>query len=62
MLPGIFATFSPIDIESYDFESPELEANDILMQEFSAAGGMEAFPYVGTLLRITLEKTTLKRI
>ena len=43
MLPGIFATFSPIDIESYDFESPELEANDILMQEFSAAGGMEAF-------------------
>ncbi len=43
MLPGISATFSPIDIESYDFESPELEANDILMQEFSAAGGIEAF-------------------
>ncbi|MEC7720672.1 MAG: MMPL family transporter, partial [Candidatus Thermoplasmatota archaeon] len=43
MLPGISATFSPIDIESYDLESPELEANDILMEEFSAAGGIEAF-------------------
>tara|TARA_Y100001968_G_scaffold320745_1_gene354118 strand:- start:1872 stop:4997 length:3126 start_codon:yes stop_codon:yes gene_type:complete len=43
MLPGISATFSPIDIESYDLESPELEANDILMEEFSSAGGIEAF-------------------
>ena len=43
MLPGISATFSPIDIESYDLESPELDANDILMEEFSAAGGIEAF-------------------
>ena len=43
MLPGISATFSPIDIESYDLESPELEANGILMEEFSAAGGIEAF-------------------
>ncbi len=43
MIPGISATFSPIDIESYDLESPELEANDILMEEFSAAGGIEAF-------------------
>ena len=43
MLPGISATFSPIDIESYDLESPELEANDILLEEFSAAGGIEAF-------------------
>ena len=42
-LPGISATFSPIDIESYDLESPELEANDILMEEFSSAGGIEAF-------------------
>ena len=43
MLPGISATFSPIDIESYDLESPELDANEILMDEFSAAGGIEAF-------------------
>ena len=39
MLPGISATFSPIDIESYDMESPELDANEILMEEFSSAGG-----------------------
>ena len=43
MLPGISATFSPIDIESYDMESPELDANEILMEEFSSAGGIEAF-------------------
>ncbi|GIS92708.1 MAG: hypothetical protein CM1200mP21_10030 [Candidatus Poseidoniales archaeon] len=43
MLPGISATFSPIDIESYDLESPELDANEILMDKFSAAGGIEAF-------------------
>ncbi|SVA34697.1 uncharacterized protein METZ01_LOCUS87551, partial [marine metagenome] len=43
MLPGLSAAFSPIDIESYDLESPELEANDVLMEEFSSAGGIEAF-------------------
>ena len=43
MLPGISATFSPIDIESYDMESPELDANEVLMEEFSSAGGIEAF-------------------
>ena len=35
MLPGISATFSPIDIESYDLESPELDANEVLREEFS---------------------------
>ena len=30
MLPGILATFEPIDIESYDMESPELDANYVL--------------------------------
>ena len=43
MLPGISATLSPIDIESYDLESPELDANAVLMEEFSSAGGIEAF-------------------
>ena len=43
MLPGISATLSPIDIESYDLESPELDANEVLMEEFSSAGGIEAF-------------------
>ena len=27
MIPGILATFEPIDIESYEMESPELDAN-----------------------------------
>ncbi len=43
MLPGISATLSPIDIESYDLESPELDADAVLMEEFSSAGGVEAF-------------------
>jgi|TARA_B110000263_G_scaffold153409_1_gene133175 hypothetical protein len=43
MLPGISATFSPIDIESYDMESPELDANKVLLKEFPSAGGIEAF-------------------
>ncbi|PXF25172.1 MAG: hypothetical protein CXX70_08280 [Methanobacteriota archaeon] len=43
MLPGISATFSPIDIESYDLESPELDANEVLRKEFSSAGNIWAF-------------------
>lgn len=43
MLPGISATFSPIDIESYDLESPELDANEVLREEFSSAGNIWAF-------------------
>ena len=43
MLPGISATFSPIDIESYDIESPELDANEVLREEFSSAGNIWAF-------------------
>ena len=37
MIPGIIASFEPIDIESYDMESPELEANQVLRDEFTAA-------------------------
>jgi len=43
MLPGISATFSPIDVESYDLESPELDANEVLREEFSSAGNIWAF-------------------
>ena len=32
MIPGIMATFEPIDIESYDMESPELDANYVLRE------------------------------
>ncbi len=38
MIPGVLATFEPIDIESYEMESPELDANIVLREEFTAAG------------------------
>jgi len=43
MLPGLSATFSPIDVESYSLESPELDANEVLREEFTAAGNLWAF-------------------
>lgn len=43
MLPGIVASFEPIDIESYDMESPELDANQVLREEFTAAGNIWGF-------------------
>ena len=43
MIPGIIASFEPIDIESYDMESPELEANQVLRDEFTAAGNIWGF-------------------
>ena len=32
MVPGIIATLEPIDIESYDMESPELDANPVIFR------------------------------
>ncbi|MBR79333.1 MAG: hypothetical protein CMA88_00890 [Euryarchaeota archaeon] len=43
MVPGIMASFEPIDIESYDMESPELDANQVLREEFTAAGNIWGF-------------------
>ena len=43
MIPGIFATFEPIDIESYEMESPELDANQVLRDEFTSAGNIWGF-------------------
>ena len=43
MVPGIIATLEPIDIESYDMESPELDANLVLREEFTAAGNIWGF-------------------
>jgi len=43
MIPGIIASFEPIDIESYDMESPELDANQVLREEFTAAGNIWGF-------------------
>ncbi|MDP6905971.1 MAG: MMPL family transporter [Candidatus Thalassarchaeaceae archaeon] len=36
MIPGLFETLSPIDIESYDLESPELTAERVINEEFTA--------------------------
>ncbi|HJM13437.1 MAG TPA: MMPL family transporter [Candidatus Thalassarchaeaceae archaeon] len=43
MIPGVLATFEPIDIESYEMESPELDANIVLREEFTAAGNIWGF-------------------
>tara|TARA_B000000475_G_scaffold11977_1_gene10629 strand:+ start:1173 stop:4424 length:3252 start_codon:yes stop_codon:yes gene_type:complete len=43
MIPGILATFEPIDIESYEMESPELDANMVFREEFTAAGNIWGF-------------------
>ena len=43
MIPGIIASSEPIDIESYDMESPELDANQVLREEFTAAGNIWGF-------------------
>ena len=43
MIPGIIASSEPIDIESYDMKSPELDANQVLREEFTAAGNIWGF-------------------
>jgi len=43
MIPGFTATLTPIDIESYNLESPELEAAEVMREEFSGAGNIWGF-------------------
>ena len=43
MLPGFIATLTPIDIESYNLDSPELEASEVMREEFSGAGNIWGF-------------------
>ncbi|MBT3600955.1 MAG: MMPL family transporter [Euryarchaeota archaeon] len=43
MLPGFAATLTPIDVESYNLESPELEAAEVMREEFSGAGNIWGF-------------------
>ena len=43
MIPGFAATLTPIDIESYNLESPELEAAEVMREEFSGAGNIWGF-------------------
>ena len=40
MIPGFAATLTPIDVESYNLESPELEAAEVMREEFSGAGNI----------------------
>jgi hypothetical protein len=37
MVPGLIASLTPIDIESYDLDSPELTANRVLNEDFASA-------------------------
>ena len=37
MVPGLMASLTPIDIESYDMESPELTAFKVLNEDFAAS-------------------------
>ena len=37
MIPGMLASLTPIDIESYDMESPELTAYKVLNEFFASA-------------------------
>ena len=37
MIPGFLSSLTPIDIEAYNMDSPELEANDVMREEFSGA-------------------------
>ncbi len=43
MVPGFLATLTPIDIESYSLESQELEASEVMREEFSGAGNIWGF-------------------
>ena len=43
MLPGFMATLTPIDIESYNLDSPELEASEVMREEFAGAGNIWGF-------------------
>jgi predicted RND superfamily exporter protein len=43
MIPGFAATLTPIDVESYNLESPELEAAEVMREEFSGAGNIWGF-------------------
>ena len=43
MVPGFISSLTPIDIEAYNMDSPELEANDVMREEFSGAGNIWGF-------------------
>mgnify|MGYP001203466349 CR=1 FL=1 len=36
MIPGLLQTLTPIDVESYDMDTPEIEAESVIDAEFSS--------------------------
>ena len=43
MIPGLIASLTPIDVQSYDMESPELTANQVVNEQFEAAEKTHGF-------------------
>ena len=43
MIPGFLASLEPIDVQSYDMESPELLANQVVNEDFEAAEKTHGF-------------------
>ena len=43
MIPGFLASLEPIDVQSYDMESPELVANQVVNEDFEAAEKTHGF-------------------
>lgn len=43
MLPGVLTAIEPIDVESYDLDSPEIEALDVIKNEFGASEEVVGF-------------------
>ena len=43
MIPGLLASLTPIDVQSYDMESPELTANQVVNEDFEAAEKTHGF-------------------
>lgn len=37
MIPGVFTALEPIDVESYEMDSPEIEAQQVIDEEFSTS-------------------------
>ena len=43
MLPGVLTAIEPIDVESYDLDSPEIDALDVIKNEFGASEEVVGF-------------------
>ena len=46
MIPGLAAVMQPIDIEAYNIDSPEVEAQEVARDEFASGDTMIGFMIV----------------